>query len=375
MRAAHDDEDEGRRERDQRGKQAAAQPVGRVADHGDRLDHRPRRDLAERDSAEELRAGHPVIRDHRVVLHQRDDHETAAVGERADLERDPGDCAQPGGRGHRHREQGQRRQPLARRRGRVRPGPVRAPGGHLDQAAGQQDEDQERAEPGARSSARHQVGQPPPPGRPLLTSPLPAGRQQADGGADRDGGHRRARPGRRAEDPGRQVARQEQGREAQDDDQAGNDEAGAAQQGPGQPAQPPGTEDRQLRGGRAGEQVGGGDPVFELAVRQPGAVLDAELAEQGDMRGRPAEADDSDAGPFARDGGQADPRGGLLGHGLAGAGAAGMSSARAVWITGQPYWAAPHRACRARHQAQQAQPVPDPLRSSAELSAAKGVPA
>ena len=95
MRAAHDHEDEGWRERDQRGKQAAEQPVGRVADHCDRLDHRPRGDLAERDSAEELRAGHPVIRDDRVVLHQQDDHEAAAVGECADLERNPGDRAGP----------------------------------------------------------------------------------------------------------------------------------------------------------------------------------------------------------------------------------------------------------------------------------------
>ena len=317
------------RERDQRRQQAAREPTGRVADDSDSLDHRPGRDLAERDGTEELRAGHPVIRDHRIVLHQRDDHEAAAVGERADLERDPGDRAQPGAGHHGHRQQRNSSQPLA-----SGPGQVRTPGCHLDQAAGQQDHDEERTEQGGRSSAGQQVGQPSRPGGPLLTGPFPAGREQADGGLDGHGGHRRSRAGRCAEHPGRQVASQEQGRQAQDDDQARHDETGAAQQCPGQPAQPPGTEDGQLGGGRAGEQVGGGDPVLEFVRRQPGTVIDAELAQQGDVRGRAAKADDPDAGPLARDSDQADLPGGLHGHVLTGAGAAGLPGARAVRITG-----------------------------------------
>ena len=57
----------------------------RVPDDGDGLDDRARSDLAERDGVEELPTGHPVVRGHRVVLHQRDDDEPAAVGERPTL--------------------------------------------------------------------------------------------------------------------------------------------------------------------------------------------------------------------------------------------------------------------------------------------------
>ena len=67
---------------------------GRVPDDGHRLDDRARGDLAEGDGVEELAAGHPVVGDHGVVLHEGDDHEPASVGERADLERHPGQRTQ-----------------------------------------------------------------------------------------------------------------------------------------------------------------------------------------------------------------------------------------------------------------------------------------
>ena len=96
--AAEQDERERRRERDGRGEQAAADARGRVADDRDGLHDGARRDLAERDRVEELPVRHPVVVVDRVVLHQRDDHEAAAVGERADLERDPREREQPAGR-------------------------------------------------------------------------------------------------------------------------------------------------------------------------------------------------------------------------------------------------------------------------------------
>ena len=72
-----------------RRREAAADPEGGVADDGDGLDDRAGRDLAERDRVEELPVGHPVVAVHGVGLHQRDDDEPAAVGQGADLERDP----------------------------------------------------------------------------------------------------------------------------------------------------------------------------------------------------------------------------------------------------------------------------------------------
>ena len=63
--------------------------LGGVAHDSHRQDDRTRSDLAEGDGVEELGAAHPVIGDHGVVLHERDDDESAAVGEGADLEGHP----------------------------------------------------------------------------------------------------------------------------------------------------------------------------------------------------------------------------------------------------------------------------------------------
>ena len=71
------------------GEESARDAGRRVADHGDGLDHRPGRDLPERDGVEELAVRHPVVVVDGVLLHQRHDHEAAAVRERTDLDRDP----------------------------------------------------------------------------------------------------------------------------------------------------------------------------------------------------------------------------------------------------------------------------------------------
>ena len=101
------DEDERERggERDGGGEQPAAEPGGGVAEYGDGVHHRAGGDLAEGDGVEELCVGHPVVGLDGVVLHQRDDHEAAAVGEGADLECHPGQCQQLAARGIRRREQ------------------------------------------------------------------------------------------------------------------------------------------------------------------------------------------------------------------------------------------------------------------------------
>ena len=67
-------EREGWGEGDERGEEPAAD-----AGRGDRLHHGAGGDLTEGDSVEELGAGHPVVGGHGVVLHERDDHEPAAI--------------------------------------------------------------------------------------------------------------------------------------------------------------------------------------------------------------------------------------------------------------------------------------------------------
>ena len=99
-RTADKHEGERRREGDQRGQQSSGHARGRVADHRNRLHDRTRGDLAERHGVEELCAGHPVVGGHRVVLHQRDDDEPAAVGEGTDLERHPGQRPETADRRH-----------------------------------------------------------------------------------------------------------------------------------------------------------------------------------------------------------------------------------------------------------------------------------
>jgi hypothetical protein len=102
------------------------------------------------------------------------------------------------------------------------------------------------------------------------------------------------------------VRRQEQRSERQDDDEPRQDEARAAgDRSPGA-REPPGAEDRQLRRGRSWQQVGGRDTVLEFLGRQPVPLLDAQLAEQGDMRRRAAEPDAPDPAPLADDREQAD---------------------------------------------------------------------
>ena len=95
VRTADEHERERGQKRDRRRQRGAADAPRGVADGGDGRDDRTRRHLAEGDGVQELGRAHPVVGVHGVGLHQRHDHESAAVGECADLERDPGECAEP----------------------------------------------------------------------------------------------------------------------------------------------------------------------------------------------------------------------------------------------------------------------------------------
>ena len=61
MARAEQHEGEGGGEGDGGREQRAADPPARVADRGDRVDDGAGRDLPERDGAEELGGGHPVV--------------------------------------------------------------------------------------------------------------------------------------------------------------------------------------------------------------------------------------------------------------------------------------------------------------------------
>ena len=76
--AAEPDRQERRRERDRGREQRPAEPR-RLADERDRMGDRAGRELPEGDRVEELGLGHPAVAVDRVLLHQRDDHEAAAV--------------------------------------------------------------------------------------------------------------------------------------------------------------------------------------------------------------------------------------------------------------------------------------------------------
>src|SRR5215475_161824 len=298
---AEQDEREGGAEGDGRGEDAADQAGGGVADDGDGLDDRAGGDLAQGDGVEELGAGHPVVVADRVGLHERDDDEPAAVGQGPDLERHPGHRQQhpaadrPGRQYRGHRYAGQF-------------GAVATAGGELhgefDQPAAQQHQHQPGTKGGGGGRPGDQVTQP----ARRLPAALPARAGQTGARVD---GHRRDRStstGARAQYPQRRRGAKEQDRQRQDNDQSGDDERGTPDQRPRPAAQPPGAEDRELGGCRAGQQVAGRDRVLELLGVQPFAALHAQVAQQPDVRRRAAEPDAADPPPLPQDRSQGHPR-------------------------------------------------------------------
>ena len=214
--------------------------------------------------------------------------------------------------------------------------------GQLDQATAEQHQDQPDTD-GCRGGGPGQQIYHPAGGIPAA---LPAGTGQARTRVDGDRRDRGACACACAQDPQRRGRAEEQGGQGQDGDQAGDDERGTADQRAQAAAQPPRAEDRQLGGGRAGQQVTDRDGILELLRVQPFALLDAQIAEHPDVSWRPAEPDAADPAPLAHDGGQGLTRRFRPGrlHGPArGRDGAGVSS----WpLTAGPGWAA-HRCPRA----------------------------
>ena len=136
-------------------------------------------------------------------------------------------------------------------------------------------------------------------GRAVARRQLAGARLEGGLGSDRWNG--RAGAGGCSFYPERRVGGQKQRRQGQDHDEAGHDETDAADYRAGRAGEAPGAEDRELGRCGAGQQVGGGDAVFELVGRQPAALFHAELAQQRDVGGRTAESDASEPGPLASD--------------------------------------------------------------------------
>ena len=120
----------------------------------------------------------PVVAVDRVRLHQRHDHEAAAVRERADLERGPRERASP--------------PPACAREERERradAGPRPRDAGDLDEPAAEQHEHEPGADRRRRGAARERVGEPSGALRPRARPARPGERQP---GLHRDGGDGRA---------------------------------------------------------------------------------------------------------------------------------------------------------------------------------------
>jgi hypothetical protein len=282
--------------------------VGGVADGRDRPDDRPGRDLAQRDRVQELGIGHPVIGVDGIALHQRDDHEPAAKGERADLERRPREGADPA-RGDRRRPQGGKRRGVSRRARRCTP-----PNRQLEQATGQQHEHEIRADERRSDRTDDQIAHPAAQVPAVLAHPPEARAHQPKPGVDRNCGDGGAGAGAGAANPGRWRLRQKQHREREDQHHRRDDEPEPADDGAANSSEAVGAEDHQLRRGRAGEQAARGIGVLELAAVHPPVPIHDQAPQQRDVRGRPAEAGEADAGPLAsdraqRDGGGRSPAG------------------------------------------------------------------
>src|SRR5918994_5316850 len=220
---------------------------------------------------------------------ERDDHEPPAVRQGAHLECNP--------------DQGEQATGRRRRRRRDRPdvhtdaaAPLDVPKHDLDRSTAEQHEDEPRTQRGRRSPTERRVHDP----APVRVGALPAFRDEPDPGPHRDGRHGGAVARSHAADPIRWRA-EEHDRKRQDRGESRKDEREAAHDGAHRPGDAPGTEDRQLGGGGAGQQVARGNGVLELVRCQPLLPVDAELAQQSDVRRRSTEARVTDSSPLRDD--------------------------------------------------------------------------
>jgi hypothetical protein len=227
-----------------------------------------KRVLPDGDRVEELGVGHPAVALDRVVLHQRDDHEAAAVRERAHLERDP--------------DEGEQAARPSRYRGHQRPEmhtrTTAALGelpGDLDHATHEQHEHEPRTDRRRRHSTERCIRDPPP----VRARAPPALRHEPDAGAHSNGRHRRACARARAAHPVLRRAAQEHHCQREDRRESGKDERRATGDGAERSRDPPCTEDRQLGGRGTGEQIARGEGVLEVVRGQPSAPVDAQVTQ------------------------------------------------------------------------------------------------
>ena len=150
-----------------------------------------------------------------------------------------------------------------------------------------------RASPRPRHRAARRATQ-----RPRAVARATAGSIEIGTGPHRDGGDGGTRPAAGAEDPGRRCAGEEQRREAEDQHEPGSDERAPPTIAPTGPATRQAREDRELGRRRTGQQVAGRDRVFELCGVDPPLPLDAQLAQQRDVRRWAAEPDAADPSPL-----------------------------------------------------------------------------
>jgi hypothetical protein len=112
------------------------------------------------------------------------------------------------------------------------------------------------------------------------------------------------------------MSGQEERRQGQDDRQTGEDEADPTDHRSEAAPKTPAAVDRQLGGGRSGQEIGCRDAVFELVGGEPSPLLHAQPAEESDVGWGTAEPDDPDAAPLADDGPERDRWVEGLSHGL-----------------------------------------------------------
>ena len=216
-----------------------------VADGRDRGDDGSRGDLSERDGVEELGVGHPVVGVHRVALHQRDDHEAAAVGERTDLEGRPAQRREAAGRGRLRHERGER--PPVEARGGGRP----ASHGELGEPAAEQHEHEVRADQGGGGRGRGDVDGPARTARAVAARAVVARADQRARGMQRDRGHRRAGARTGALHPERRRVSEEEHRQRDHEQHRREHEAEPADDRAERAGDAVGAEDRELGRGRA----------------------------------------------------------------------------------------------------------------------------
>ncbi len=177
---------------------------------------------------------------------------------------------------------------------------VHASSHDLDAAAGEQDQDEPGAERRRGERAEGEIHGPP--HEAVGPGPPPARGNELGTGPDRDRRDRRAGSGSGAPHPEGWRAGEEQRGEREDQHQPRDDERHAADDRAGRAAHSSGAVDRELCRGGSGQQVAGGDPVFELIFGQPPAAVHAEIAQERDVGGWAAEADATDPPPLPQDG-------------------------------------------------------------------------